>query len=130
MTILLAALENSLLVIESSNYGWKIQEHLKGFHPTSVAVDPQNSSRAYCGTWNNGLWKTDDNGQTWNQIKTNVIPSDANIMSLSTSFIEKEEKGHNYIFVGTEPSGLYASSDGGESWQVKNNFMNLKSSSS
>jgi hypothetical protein len=130
MTILFAALENSLLVIESSNYGWKIQEHLKGFHPTSVAVDPQNSSRAYCGTWNNGLWKTDDNGQTWNQIKTNVIPSDANIMSLSTSFIEREEKGYNYIFVGTEPSGLYASSDGGESWQVKNNFMNLKSSSS
>ena len=85
MTILFAALETSLLVIESSNYGWKIQEHLKGFHPTSVAVDPQNSSRAYCGTWNNGLWKTDDNGQTWNQIKTNVIPSDANIMSLSTS---------------------------------------------
>lgn len=130
MTILLAALENSLLVMESSNDRWKVQEHLKGFHPTSVAIDPQNSSRAYCGTWNNGLWKTDDNGQTWNQIKTNVIPSDANIMSLSTSFIEIGENGYNYIFVGTEPSGLYTSNDGGEYWQIKNNFINLKSSSS
>ncbi len=51
-------------------------------------------------------------------------------MSLSTSFIERGENGYNYIFVGTEPSGLYASNDGGEYWQIKNNFINLKSSSS
>jgi hypothetical protein len=124
MTILLAALENSLLVMESSNDGWKILEHL-GFHPTSVANDPKNSSRAYCGTLNKGLWKTDDNGQIWNQTKTN-IPSNANIMSLSTSYIEKGEKGYNNVLVGTEPSGLYISRDGGEYWQIKKQFYQFK----
>ena len=137
MAILFAALEKSLLVLESSPNGddndrWKIHECLKGLHPTAIAIDPHNSNRVYCGTWNNGLWKTDDNGQTWNQIKTNnIIASDANIMSLSVSPIEREgEEGYNKVFVGTEPSALYTSSDGGESWQTIDNFIHLKSSSS
>ena len=43
MTISLT--KNSVLAIESSNNGWKIQEHLKGFHPTAIAIDSQNHSR-------------------------------------------------------------------------------------
>ncbi len=84
----------------------RLRSDLKGLHPTAIAIDPQkNSNRVYCGTWDNGLWKTDDNGQTWNQIKTLILYSDANIMSLSVSPIEKEEEeGFNKVFVGTEPS--------------------------
>ncbi len=58
MTILFAAMENSLLVLESSsnresgNNRWKINEYLKLLHPTAIAIDPQmNSNRIYCGTW-------------------------------------------------------------------------------
>jgi len=71
MTIIFAALEMSLLVLESSSNRdddnrWKVNEYLKGLHPTAIAIDPQkNSNRVYCGTWNEGLWKTDNNGQTW-----------------------------------------------------------------
>ena len=131
MTILFAALENSLLVIESSTGDrWKTQEHLRGLHPTAIAIDSHNSNRIYCGTCNNGLWKTDDEGQTWNQIKTNnIIPLDAKIMSLSISTTETGDEGYNKVFVGTEPSALYTSSDGGESWNSINSFLHLKSSS-
>ena len=33
---------------------------LKGTSPQCIAFDPRNSNRAYCGTFGDGLWKTDD----------------------------------------------------------------------
>jgi photosystem II stability/assembly factor-like uncharacterized protein len=135
MTIFFAAMENSLLVLESSSNGdnadrWKVSEHLKGLHPTAIAIDPQkNSNRVYCGTWNDGLWKTDNNGQTWE--KTLLKISNANITTVSVSPIQKgeEEKGFNKLFVGTEPSIIYSSSDGGKTWEIIDGFNKLESSS-
>jgi hypothetical protein len=132
MAVLFAAMENSLLVLESSLKGgdgniWKVNEDLKGLHPTAIAIDPQNSYRVYCGTWNNGLWKTDDNGQTWE--KTLLTIPNANITTVSVSPIEKGEEGFNKLFVGTEPSIIYSSSDGGQTWEIIDGFNKLDSSS-
>jgi len=134
MTIIFAALEMSLLVLESSSNRddnrWKVNEYLKGLHPTAIAIDPQkNSNRVYCGTWNEGLWKTDNNGQTWE--KTLLKISNANITTVSVSPIQKgeEEKGFNKLFVGTEPSIIYSSSDGGQTWEIIDGFNKLESSS-
>lgn len=132
MTILFATLENSLLVLESSSNGgddnsWKVNEDLKGLHPTAIAVDSQNSNRVYCGTWNNGLWKTDNSGETWE--KTLLTISNANITTVSVSPIEKGEEGFNKLFVGTEPSIIYSSSDGGQTWEIIEGFNKLDSSS-
>jgi hypothetical protein len=56
MTTLIAGLQNSVLVIESSSKsgGWKTYESLKGSHPQSIAFDLLNPSRAYCGTFDKG----------------------------------------------------------------------------
>ena len=57
-----------------------------------------NSNKIYCGTWSNGLWKTDDNGQTWE--KTLLTISNVNITIVSVSPIEKgeEEKQDKTIY--------------------------------
>ena len=89
------------MVVESTKHRWKVQEHLKGLNPNSLALDSKNS-RAYCGTFDNGLWKTDDNGHTWDETSLNI--SGCNIMSLATSSMEKGEKGFDKLFVGMEPS--------------------------
>ena len=66
---LMIAMQDSLLLVESSkNDGWISHESLKGTRPQCVAFDPSNPNRAYCGTFGNGLWKTDDGGQTWDSI--------------------------------------------------------------
>ena len=132
MTVIFAALEKSLLVLESSSNGdddsrLKVNEDLKGLHPTAIAIDPQNSNRVYCGTWNNGLWKTDNSGQTWE--KTSLMIYNANITTVSVSPIEKGEEGFNKLFVGTEPSIIYSSSDGGQTWKIIDGFNRLDSSS-
>lgn len=128
MTKLIAGMQNSVLVLESSKTGWKTHENLKGNHPQSIAFDRRNPNIAYCGTFGKGLWKTDDSGQTWNSIGKNEIFT-SNIMSVSVSPIEEGNNGFNKVYVGTEPSALYISSDGGASWERMNGLNNLKSSS-
>ena len=63
MTTLMVGMQDSLLVLESTN-GYKIHECLKGTNPQKIAFDPRHPDRAYCATFGNGLWKTDDGGQT------------------------------------------------------------------
>ncbi|MGE5661833.1 MAG: WD40/YVTN/BNR-like repeat-containing protein, partial [Ignavibacteriales bacterium] len=129
MTTLIAGLQNSVLVIESSSKsgGWKTYESLKGSHPQGIAFDLLNPSRAYCGTFDKGLWKTDNGGQTWDSIGKNEI-STSSIMSVSISPLKEGNNGFNKVYVGTEPSALYISSDGGESWERMSGLNNLESS--
>ena len=124
MTSIIAAMQDSLLLIESSKTGWKSYESLKGSHPQCVTFDPRNPNRVYCGTFGDGLWRSDDGGQNWDRLK-NVIFSNE-VTSVSASRIEQE----NRVYVGTEPTGLYRSDDGGESWQRMGNLNNLDSSTS
>jgi hypothetical protein len=78
MTTIMVAIQNSILILDSSD-GFKIKEASKEngsqslksdsqrAKPPCLAFDPQNPDRAYRGTFDNGLWKTDDRGQTWNK---------------------------------------------------------------
>ena len=50
MTTIIAAMQDSIITLESSKTGWKTQESLKDTSPQCIAFDPRNSSRAYCGT--------------------------------------------------------------------------------
>jgi photosystem II stability/assembly factor-like uncharacterized protein len=50
-------------------------------------------------------------------------------MSLSVSKIQKRESGFGKLFVGTEPSLIFTSIDGGITWERIDEFNNLPSSS-
>jgi photosystem II stability/assembly factor-like uncharacterized protein len=150
-TKLLVAMQNSLLIVESSNNnGWKkSRESLKGLSPQCVAFDPSSPNRAYCGTSGKGLYKTDDGGKTWDSFgkitvqKKNEKGNDnaanrgsnngittADITSVSVSHLQGGRKNKfNTVYVGTEPTALYKSEDGGESWERMSALNNLRSSS-
>jgi photosystem II stability/assembly factor-like uncharacterized protein len=132
MTILVAAMQDSILTLESSKTGWKKKtESLKGTSPQCIAFDPRNSNRAYCGTFGDGLWKTDDSGQTWNSIGKASIISSIDVMSVAVSHhIKRGNNEFNTVYVGTEPTALYRSDNGGESWDRMSTLNNLKSSTS
>jgi photosystem II stability/assembly factor-like uncharacterized protein len=126
-TTIMVAIQNSILVLESSN-GYKVFETLKGTDPQSIAFDPLNPNRAYCGTFGNGLWKTDDGGQTWSNIGKDAILSQ-NITAVSVSHLASENR-FNKVYAGTEPSALYISNDGGDSWEKMEALNKLPSSKS
>jgi photosystem II stability/assembly factor-like uncharacterized protein len=129
MTMLIVGMQNSLLVLESSKDRWKTREFLKEIHPQTISLDPHNPNRAYCGTFGNGLWKTDDGGHTWKSIGKDVISSPY-VMSVSVSSLDRGNDGFNKVYVGTEPSALYMSADGGNSWEKMDALNNLPSSAS
>jgi hypothetical protein len=99
---------------------------LKKTNPQSIAFDPLNPSRAYCATFGNGLWRTDDNGQTWSNIGKDVITSPY-VMSVAVSSL-KGGKEFNKVYAGTEPSAFYTSNDGGDSWERMKSLNDLPSS--
>jgi photosystem II stability/assembly factor-like uncharacterized protein len=127
MTTILVAMQNSILVMNSSNE-YETHEALKGTNPQSIAFDPLNSGRAYCATFGNGLWKTDDDGLTWSNIGKDVISSPY-VMSIAVSPLNSGNK-FNKVYAGTEPSALYISNDGGGSWQWMQALNDLPSSKS
>jgi hypothetical protein len=127
MVTLMIGMQDSLLVLESSN-NYKLHECLKGTDPQIIAFDPRNPSRAYCGTFGDGLLKTDDSGQNWKRIGKDAISSQ-NITSVSVSHLT-HENSFNRVYVGTEPSALYTSNDGGDSWEKMEALNKLPSSTS
>jgi hypothetical protein len=129
-TTILVGMENSLLAFESLNgYSSKktIRESLKGTSPQKIAFDPANPNRAYCATFGDGLWKTDDGGQTWNSIGKDIISS-SYVTSVSVSPIDRGKNKFNKVYVGTEPTALYISDDGGNSWEKMDTLNNLPTS--
>jgi photosystem II stability/assembly factor-like uncharacterized protein len=127
MVTFMIGIQDSLLVLESSN-NYKIHECLKGIDPQIIEFDPKNPSRAYCGTFGDGLWKTNDSGQTWNKIGKDAISSQ-NVTSVSASPLSRGN-GFSRVYVGTEPSALYRSDDGGDSWEKMEALNKLPSSTS
>lgn len=68
----------------------------------SMAID---KNRIYIGTYDHGLFATDNYGETWNNITKDVINHE--IRSINTN--------GDYIYLGTS-EGIYRSTDNGLSW--------------
>ena len=89
MTIIMVGVQNSAIILDSSD-DFKIREISKGSDPQGrksdspghkppcIAFDPQNSDRAYWGIFDNGLWKTNDRGQSWDNIGKDSFRQPAN----------------------------------------------------
>jgi photosystem II stability/assembly factor-like uncharacterized protein len=129
MTFVLAAMENSVLILESSKSGWKTTENLKGSRPQAVALDQGNSERLYCGTFDRGLMTSDNGGKSWYRIGKGSIPS-SSITSVSVDHDRNRKNEFSKVYAGTEPSALYASNDGGDSWEKMSGLNDLHSSDS
>ena len=139
MTTLLVGIQDSILVLDSSNdfkikkaskeNGSKsVKSYAQSAMPQCIAFDPQNPNRAYWGTFDSGLWKTDDRGLTWSNIGQGVISS-PQIRSVAVSPLNGGNR-FNRVYAGTEPSALYISNDGGDSWERMEALNALPSSKS
>jgi hypothetical protein len=137
MTTIMVGIQNSVVVLDSSD-DFKIREISKGSDPlgrksdpprakpSCLAFDPQNPDRAYWGTYDNGLWKTDDRGQSWGNIGKDPFSS-PQIMSVAVSSLNSGNR-FNKVYAGTEPSALYVSNDGGDTWERMKALNDLPSS--
>ncbi|MBO0784312.1 MAG: glycosyl hydrolase [Ktedonobacteraceae bacterium] len=114
MIKLYAALETALAVIRQQQREWHVDLHLIGSQPHGVVVDPIRPQRVYCGTFDQGLWLSDDAGASWQHVAAGI--SSEHVTSVAVSPLERVN-GASVVYAGTEPSALFRSENGGSTWQ-------------
>ena len=107
---------------------------LRGVQPTALAIDPAVPTRIYCTTYNRGLWRSEDRGETWYPAGTPQSyygpPTNGAIGTDATTFVSVDPtptNGRHSVWVGTELSRLYRSDDYGQTFELVTNFDQLKS---
>jgi photosystem II stability/assembly factor-like uncharacterized protein len=76
---------------------------------TSIIFDPHETNKVYLASWNGGVYRSEDYGQSWSQIN-NGLPTDA----INTLAIDPNNP--SVLYAGPFKFGLYKSTDGGASW--------------
>lgn len=120
------AMEQELLVVQQQAQRWSVERQLVGTRPQCLVVDPQQPQRLYCGTFDAGLWRSDDAGITWQHASTGLThPA---VMALATSAAERGSSDAP-VYAGTEPSALFRSDDAGSTWHDLRGMSDLPSAS-
>lgn len=86
---------------------------LDGSGAQCVAVDPHDPNRVFVGTFDAGVYRTLDAGETWERA-SHDLPH-PRVLSIAIS-PARQTNGLNAVYAGTEPSRLYRSDDNGASW--------------
>ncbi len=103
--------------------GWILETRDGPENIRSIAFD-EVSGRLFAGTFNDGLYGSDNGGRSWQRLGENVLHE--RIMSLAVS--RTEQLGEfSVIWAGTEPSMLYRSEDGGMTWSETPALLDLPS---
>lgn len=127
MVKLYAALETALAVIQSENDGWNVKLHLLDTQPHCIAVDPAHPQIVYCGTFDRGAWVSNDAGASWRQIEGGIAGQQ--VTSIAVSILERGA-AQNVVYVGSEPSAMFRSEDGGKTWEELVSLKQLPSAPS
>ncbi|MDJ1432253.1 hypothetical protein [Halostagnicola sp. A-GB9-2] len=142
MTRAYAAMRDRLLVCErdddgsgpdgTEEGGWRVTERLEDYDLECVAASPDAPDRVFVGTFENGLFRSTDGGETFVRLETGFVRHDGSepelggtessdgvdaydgdeaVMSLAISPHDSD-----VLYAGTEPSRVYRSADGGDTW--------------
>ena len=125
MTTLVAATGNDVVRLNERNGDWSAEQLLAGSGAQCLAVDPNDARRIYTGTFDRGLFRSADGGQTWLPAGDGI--PHARVLSVAVSPSDRTD-GIGAIFAGTEPSSLYRSRDGGATWEDLATLRDLPSS--
>lgn len=120
MTIHLATGAGPITLTPRVGGDWKATRTLAARTDTAgylfpcVAADPGQPARVYFGSPQGGVWRSDDAGANWRRVFLE-LPHGC-ISALAVSPVERVG-GFGVVYVGTEPSAVFCSGDGGETWR-------------
>lgn len=117
MSILVAA-EREVVVVDVGSGAATLAQGIDG-RPTCLAADAFVRGRAWCGTHRDGVFRSDDGGQSWRPVGL----AGRLIMTIAASPAERD-----IVWVGTEPSEVWRSADAGATWEQTSPLETLPSS--
>jgi hypothetical protein len=112
MTRLFVATDRGLALVSRHTGGWQAEWMLAGKQAHCVAVDPRRPERVLCGTFDAGVWCSQDAGRSWRPAGGTgslSIPHPS-VMALAVGRA-------GVVWAGTEPSALFRSEDLGGRWR-------------
>ena len=118
MTTVYAAMRNVLLVSPSEG---ELEERLGGHDLECLAVHPEAPERVVVGTFDSGLFYSNDGGETFRGVGESTLESE------SVTALAVDPNDPSLLWAGTEPSAVYRSTDGGESWALRPGIAELPS---
>jgi photosystem II stability/assembly factor-like uncharacterized protein len=92
---------------------WTIEEHLDGRSPECVAVDLRGPTELYCGTARAGLFRSRDSGRNWEPVGPGI--EHPVVTAVDVGHAEQADR-LGVVYAGTEPSAVFRSDNGGDSW--------------
>ncbi len=108
----LATAEGVLTVTEGEAQSWGIgQRGLKTWNVNEVAVEPSAPNRVYAGTRGDGVWRSDDFGETWTK------PNRGRVGPGKVKCVTIDPHDANTVYAGGEPIALWVTHDAGENWE-------------
>jgi len=116
-TTLYFATARGLTVVTGAEENWRGEVCLDEFQVQCVAVDPDRNGVAYCGTFGNGMFRSEDGGRTWSALSGF---KESKVMALASAH-------DGILYAGTELSAIYRSIDCGETWYPLHTLMTLPS---
>lgn len=114
----------SVIEVLQEDGNWVLHEKPTPHDFRCLAVDETRKGRLYAGSFDHGLWISDDHGETWREAGAGIAHD--RVLSVAVSKSEQVD-GHAVVWAGTEPSHVYRSEDGGESWTDCPNLQTLSS---
>jgi hypothetical protein len=108
------AADEAVAIVEQRRGEWAANLQMVRSRPQCLAVDALRPQRVYCGTFDQGLWRSANAGETWEPVGPGI--EHQSVMAVAVSATERAG-GYGVVYAGTEPSALYRSEDGGGTWQ-------------
>src|SRR5690625_3422655 len=103
----------AIFLVSIQNGKWMLKERETPYSFHCIAADPSVEGRLYGGTFDHGLYISDDLGKSWFSAGTGI--SHNRVLSVAVSRAEVKN-GYHVVWAGTEPSRLFRSEDGGKTW--------------
>lgn len=116
---LLIATHDAVMGLESDGKTLKPAEIPAGRRPTCLAPDRRRPGRAWCGTREHGVLRSDDGGRSWQATGLEA----ERVTAVSPSPLEPD-----VVWAGTEPSAVWRTGDAGKSWSRAEGLLDLPSS--
>ena len=138
--LLLVATAKGLIVFEKKNRTWRVKDmHFVGLPVSMIFID-ERTDTWWAGTphrhWGQKLHRSKDFGKNWEEITAPRYPTTAfskngkpAALKLIWCMANAGNDKPNELWLGTEPGGLFHSSDNGNSFQLVESLWNHPSRS-
>lgn len=114
MTKLYLALSEAVAIVSQCHGAWAADVQMVGSQPQCLAMDRQRPQRLYCGTFGQGMWSSDNAGASWEPGSVGLTQQAVTSVAVGPP---ERAGGYGVVYAGTEPSALYRSEDGGQTWR-------------